>query len=70
MIDEEYIMRIVEDIHRSKEGVHPDYALMKEIGTRVMDDVRACLRGMVSSGSLRWSRTLNDVAFEVNEKRG
>lgn len=64
MIDEKYIMGIVEGIRSSKSGIHPDYALMGEISSRVMDDVRSCLNGMVRSGSLRWHRTVNDTAFE------
>lgn len=70
MIDDSYVLRIVEDIQRSKGGMEPDYALMREISTRIIGDVKSSLNGMVGSGVLGWHRTMNDVAFEITGRDG
>lgn len=68
MIDESYVLQVVEGIQRSKDGVVPDYALMNEISVNVIADVKLALNSMVGKGELGWHRTMNDISFEILKK--
>ena len=67
-MDRNYVENIISEIQGSRVGMDPSYVLLKEVSSRVHDDLLALLRQMIKDGDISWSRTINDVGISLTKR--
>lgn len=67
-MDRDYVEKIILGIESCKANGDPSYALLKEVVSRVHDDLLDLLRQMIKDGDIVWYRTINDVGISLKKK--
>ena len=67
----EEIRKIIRTIQEEKKEnkIIPDYALYVEISNRIGDMVKQTLNEMVKNKEIKFSKTLNDIAFYYEDNK-
>lgn len=69
-IDKNYVLGIIKRIEDWKKGENrvPSYALFGEMLADIRLDVQNCVRALCLDGKVSFNKTLNSLAFHVNDE--